>query len=254
MKKIYQFLKLVFLLSISQNVLADFNYKIDFQTRTKPQGTNLLATAQYDHMLWGQLDKTSPMYGYMRAGAKIGGSPTIAGFLQVAPIAPLIFEVSKGTTKRFMDSKEFNCSTYECKKSVDRTDYSARLVFGYKNFFGTTAINFRDIETDTSTKLSALELEYFTIASGSKHRMVTKSLVLGQKYSENLIFGLSYENSQIKKSLKRYEASVGFVRFNYYDINWMLGASHFSSNETNISGNGAIIGISKSFGDTLSLL
>ncbi len=254
MKKSIKVILVLSFIVLSTRVFADFNYKVDFQTRTKPAGTNLVATAQYDHMLWGQLDKANPMYGYMRAGARVGGSPTVAGFVQVAPIAPLIFEVSKGTTKRFMDSKEFNCTTYECKKSVDRTEYSARLVFGYKNFFGTTALSYRDIETDSNTKLTALELEYFTIASGAKHQMITKSFVLGQKYSEDLTFGLSYENSQIKKSLKRYEASVGFVRYKYYDINWTLGASHFSSNEANISGNGAVIGISKSFGETLSLL
>ncbi len=241
-------------LFFTQVVFADLNYKLDFNMRSQPFGTNIVGTAQYDHSLWGEVDKSKPLYGYARAGVKAGGSPTVAGFIQVAPIAPLILEVSKSKTYRFLDSKEFNCSTYECKKSVDRLDFTTRLVFGYKNFFGTTAINFRDVKTAAQPKLMALEFEYFSVPSGRTHSLVSKSLVLGQKYSETLTFGLLYEHSEIAKLLKRAEFSMGFVRAKYYDIDWLFGASHYSSNERDMEGNGIVIGVSKSFGETLGLM
>jgi hypothetical protein len=175
----------LFFLFISHSVLADLNYKLDFNMRSQPFGTNVVGTAQYDQRLWGEVDKSRPLYGYARAGVKAGGSPTVAGFLQVAPIAPLIFEVSKSKTYRFLDSKEFNCSTYECKKSVDRFDFSTRLVFGYKNFFGATAINFRDVKTAAQPKLMALEFEYFSVPSGRTHSLVSKNIVLGPKIFRN---------------------------------------------------------------------
>lgn len=78
-------------------------YKVDFNMRTQPFGTNIVGTAQYDQHLWGEVDKARSLYGYARAGVKAGGSPTAAGFIQVAPIAPLIFEVSKSKTYRFLE-------------------------------------------------------------------------------------------------------------------------------------------------------
>lgn len=100
----------------------------------------------------------------------------------------------------------------------------------------------------------ALEFEYFSAPSGQTHSLVSKSIVLGQKYSETLAFGLLYEHSEIAKLLKRSEFSMGFVRAKYYKMNWLVGASHYSSNERDMEGNGVVIGLSKSFGETLGLL
>jgi hypothetical protein len=243
----------IMLFALNFNVYSALNYKTDFSFRSKPQGINLVGTAQYDHLIWGEGIKENPLYGYWRAGAKIGGSPTLAGFLQVAPVAPLIFEISKSMTKRFLNSKEFNCATYECKKSINRLDFSTKIVFGYQNFFGMGSLNFRDIKTSSESKLMALELEYFSVLSGITHRYFSRSLMFGQKYSNDRSFGVAYENGQIKKINKHFENYLGFVKFNYNDLNWIIAASRFNTNEAGVSGNGLILGLSKTFGDSLSL-
>lgn len=235
------------------SALAETNYKLELSTRTKPKGTNFVAEAAYDHLLWGEQNKTKPLYGYARVGAKIGGSPTLAAFVQVAPIAPLIFEVSKSTTKRFLKSSEFNCDQYECIKTVDRIDLSARAVFGYKDFFGSTSFVYREIKTKSNIRSTALELEYFIIPSGTTESYRSHNILLGQKFGEDLAFGLAYEKGQIKNLNKRYENSVGFCKFLWKDVNWVAGAGHFGSTESGITGNGAFLSISKKFGETLSL-
>jgi hypothetical protein len=47
---------------------------------------------------------------------------------------------------------------------------------------------------------------------------------------------------------------MGFVRVKYYEMDWLIGASHYSSNERDMEGNGVVLGLSKSFGESLGLL
>ena len=115
---------------------AELNAKIDLSLRTKPLQYNGGLTGAYDGRLWGEVDRTKGLYGFYRVGARLGGSPTAAAFVQVAPIAPVIFEIQKGTTYRFIKTSATDCDTYECLHRIDRTDYSMRLGLLKRNGIG----------------------------------------------------------------------------------------------------------------------
>lgn len=245
----------LFLIILSPVTIASsVNYKLDGVFRTKPRATNAVAEAAYDHLIWGELDKKKPLYGYGRVGAKLGGSPGLAAFLQFAPIAPVIFEVQQSRTKRFLKSSEFNCAQVECLNTVKRLDYSIRLLGGYKDFFATALFLWRKIETPASSMPVMVELEYFTLSPKASHQFYSNSFIVGHNLSEDLSFGLAYEHADISKQNKEFENMVGFTRLKWKDIQWSVGAGRFRSNETNITGNGVFLSLSKKFGESLSLL
>ncbi len=237
---------------ISNYAMAQSHYSLELSSRTKPYGTNLLATAAADKLLWGKEDKSNPIYGYGSIGAQVGGSPTAAIFAKLAPIAPIIFEVQKSKTYRFIKSSEFDCSSNQCLSSVDRTDYSVKLLAGYKNLVGSFSALWRDVKSKETTKPTALELEYFSVPAGT-HRFIQTGAIVGYKTSNQQFFGFTLNNGYISNINKKFTNYYGLYHFEWKELNWLVGAGHYQTNEANISGNGALISISKNFGESLGL-
>ncbi len=239
-------------LAVSCLVKADFNYSIDAKARSLPTVGNLQFTANYDQLLWGEKKEDNPLYGYLRAGVKAGGSPTVAGFLQIAPIAPVIFEVQKGITQRFLKISGLACSDVECKGKIDRTDYSIKLLGAFKELIFVGNVIWREIRTESSTQLIGLEYEFFEVSPGMHHFLET-SWVLGYKLDPNQVVGLMGTNGEISEGNRRFSSLYGIYRFPYQDLNLAVGLGNYKSDQNDLNQLSTIFTATYQWGPRLSL-
>jgi hypothetical protein len=211
------------LMGLGSLAQAGTHYNFNAAFRTDPRANNLTATMAYDGLLRGEASPATPFYSYYRVGAKLGGSPTAAAFLQYAPVAPLIFEVQQSTTQRFMKSSisKVDCNLYECQGNVNRTDYIVKAIVAYQKVFLLQNLLWRNLKTADVNRPVFLEQENFIISPGTK----------------------SY-----------YEATttIGY-RLKYQGFNILLGAGDYRSDQPEMNSNAAVAAISYSFGESLSL-
>lgn len=232
--------------------LAQVNGKIDLSLRTKPLQYNGVGTVAYDGVLWGDVDKANPKYGFYRVGAKLGGSPTAAAFVQVAPIAPVVFEVQKGTTYRFIKTSATDCDTYECLHKVDRTDYSIRLGGAVKKFVLLMKFMLREIDAEEGNRPVYLELESFHVTPGY-HHYFESTITLGYKLDDTTTTGIIYNGGELSGGSQHFYSGYGFYsrKCGDYGVTGALG--YYDNAYDKFRGVSGLIIVSRAFGDTLAL-
>lgn len=251
MKTKFFFLIAASLFTVS-SALAEMNYSIDGRFRSKPSAFNAWGTVGYDGLLWGEYNREKPMYGYYRVGGRFGGSPNYAAFVQVAPIAPLVFEVQKGNTHRFMSINTIDCDLVECKGKVERTDYIVRLGAAYKDFvFGGGAM-WRELKTEDSTKAIGLELEMFTVSPGF-HRYFETNFVAGYKLANGHMVGATVINGVVSEGERKMSAAYGIYRLPWNDFTITGGLGSYKSDQPDQDGTSAILTFGRTWGERLSL-
>lgn len=243
----------------SVQTFAQLNGKIDLSLRTKPLQYNGVLTGAYDGHLWGEVDKTKGMYGFYRVGAKLGGSPTAALFLQFAPIAPVVFEIQKSSTYRFVKTGTTDCDKYECLKKIDRADYSVRIGGAFKNFMLMSKFTIRDIETEEGTKPVYLEWEAFHVSPGHYYRAFENLTMLGYKIDDIQSAGLMYIGGELTNTSAHFYSGYGYYnrKLEWATLTAALGYYENSQAPADVhskfQGVSALVLLSRTFGDTLSL-
>jgi hypothetical protein len=253
MKHFFSQLSLVLgLLASIQTAHAEYLFSAEASARTQPQASNLVGTLAYDGMLWGQKSAENPLYGYYRIGSRFGGSPSLSGFIQIAPLAPLIFEIQRGFTKRFTRPVNFDCNNFECFGKVDRTDYSIRLAAAYKSWVLLNTVMWRQIETESASQQIYLELENLTMTPGSQQFFETTS-ILCYRLSEEQMLGLLYNSGVLTERNQRFEAAYGIYRQKWNDFHFTAGAGQYRSYFSNLNGFSLVFAINRTWGEGLSL-
>ena len=232
--------------------MAEVGSNINAAFRTDPRAKNLTATIFYDYLLHGTPSKETPFYGYARAGAVVGGSPTIAAFLQVAPVAPVVFEVQKSRTIRFDGADRFDCQTYECQGVIDRLDYKIRAAVAYNDFFFAPGFMWREIQTNGDYRPVYIEQEVFVVTPGF-HRLQEGSAVLGYSISDHQQAGVIYTENEISENHFRSRTTSVFYRFPVQDLKITVGLSHFKYEQLNREGPAAFLTLDLDYGQKLSL-
>ncbi len=243
---------ILLILLLSSVVFAEVGTNINAAVRTDPRAKNLTATIFYDYLLHGRPSKETPFYGYARAGATIGGSPTLGAFLQVAPVAPLIFEIQKSRTIRFDNADRFDCETNECQGVIDRVDYIIRGVVGFKDFFFSPSYMWREIQTNGEYRPVYIEQEVFMVSPGF-HRFQEASAILGYTISEARQTGLIYTENVISENRSRSRTTSAFYRFPISEFKVTIGVSHYKYEQLNREGPAAFLTLDLDFGQKLSL-
>lgn len=251
-KNIYSKILIAGSLLFTFNVRAADHYSFDARARSAPTIGNVQATANYDQMLWGEKTPDNPLYSYLRVGARGGGSPTYAGFLQIAPIAPVIFEVQKGITHRFLKISGFNCSEIECKGKMDRTDYSVRLLAAVKDFVIMAHFMWREIRTETIATIVGLEYEFFEVTPGF-HRFMESTWTLGYKLSSGNMVGVVSTQGEISEGNRRSQSIHAIYRFPYQDFSLVAGIGNYKSDQNDLNQMSAIFSATYQWGERLSL-
>lgn len=231
---------------------SEVNFSLKGSYRSDPAGQNVQATAAYEGLLWGEVDKEMPLYGYYRLGASAGGTPTAAAFVEVAPVAPLIFKLQQASTYRFLESSVFDCKSRYCFGVVDRTDMSVTALGGYGDILGMVSYVWRDIRTPRGFGPVAAELEYFSVSEG-RHNYGEWNVAVGYMVSEEITAGLQYTSGRISDGDKEFSSLYGVCQWPWLNLDWTAGVGRFSSDEPGITGNGVVLTIGKKFGETLSL-
>lgn len=240
------------ILLFSINSFAQLNYKYVFQFRSVPGAKNFLATAAYDGLLWGNMDKQKPLYGYYKLGVTLGGSPTAAVFAEVAPIAPVIFKLQRSTTYRYLPSQVFDCENVYCYGVLDRTDFSVSMVAGYSNVVGLFSYLWRDLRLPTSSNSVLAEQELVAATGGNQHYN-EMSLTLGYLLESKNIVGLHYTAGEFSEANHRSSSLYGVYRCKWRDWELTTGIGSYQSDQDYVGGNGVIFSIGKKIGDSLSL-
>lgn len=239
--------------------LAGLNGQLKLNYRNKPAGQNLLATAAYDGLLWGTPDTEMPLYGFYRAGLVAGGTPTAAAFVEVAPVAPLVFRLQKGSTYRYLESSVFECAREYCFGVADRTDLSVTAVGAYGRVLGLVSYLWRDLRLPESSNPVVAEQEYFTARAG-RHNYGEWTVALGYKLVDNGRgaeiadrLGLQYTAGEISEGHRRMNSVYAVYQWSWQGLNLTAGAGHFDTDQPGVSGEGLILAIGKNFGESLSL-
>ncbi|MEK6628376.1 MAG: hypothetical protein AABY53_07100 [Bdellovibrionota bacterium] len=242
----------VFVFLFCFNSHAQINYKLSGQYRSTPAANNFLGTVAYDGLLWGNVDKQKPLYGFYKVGLVLGGSPTAAAFVEVAPIAPVIFKLQKSSTYRFTKSSTFDCANVYCFGVMDRTDFSVTAGAAYNNIVGLVSYLWRDIRTPSSTNLVVAEQELFTLVPG-RHYYNEMSITAGYLFEDKKMLGAAYSAGEISDGRRRSNSVYGFYRWRWNDLDLTAGAGSYQTDQSFVGGNGVIFAIGKKFGESLSL-
>jgi hypothetical protein len=237
---------------ISSLVFGEVSYQLEARGRSKPFSGNILATAAFDQLLWGQASHEDPFYGYLRLGLRGGGSPTYSGFLQIAPIAPLIFEIQKSTTFRFTKISTFDCDLIDCSGRIDRTDYTIRAVGALDQFVFFGMLIWRDIQTGTANKNIGLEIENFEVTPGF-HHYLESTLSLGYRLENKHTPGLVITNGVLSEGERKLTSFYFIDRFNLNEYSITLGAGSYHSDQKDQNGLSFLFSISYNWGEKLSL-
>lgn len=240
---------LLFFLSVAK---SEIHYSAKFELRTDPRAMNVTATVASDHLLRGQQSKEKPFYSYGRLGLVAGGSPTLGAFIDYAPIAPLIFSVQKSFTHRFQDSSRFDCENYQCKKNVDRTDYSVRGIVAYGKFFFTQNYIWREMKTDADMRPVYLEQEHAVVTSGF-HRFTEATSILGFEISKEQIIGVLYTADWLSEGRFRSHTASVFFRQKWGDFSLTFGLNEYKYEQFDIQGPAGFLTVNFNQGQKLSL-
>lgn len=241
-----------FALLFCVNSYAQINYKLSAQYRSTPSATNFLGSVAFDGLLWGNVDKQKPLYGYYKLGFTLGGSPTAAAFVEVAPIAPVVFKLQKSSTYRFTKSAVFDCTAVYCFGVLDRTDFSMTAGAAYKNIVGLVSYLWRDIRAPSSENLVVAEQELFTLTPGY-HYYNEVSITGGYLFEDKTFLGVHYAAGEISEGRRRSSSVYGIYRWQWNELDLTAGAGSYQTDQAYVSGNGVIFAIGKKFGESLSL-
>ncbi len=231
---------------------AQMNYDLKAGYRSTPAGNNIAATAQYDSLLWGAADKEKPWYGYYSVGFTLGGAPTAAAFVQVAPIAPLIFELQKSATYRFSNSAVFDCDRIYCFGVSDRTEASATILGGYGNIVGFITTLWKNIRLPDSSNPVLSELEYFAATPG-EHFYNETTAALAYRLDEEKSAGIVYSSGRFSEGDRKTNSAYGVFRWKWQELDLTGGLGQYNSDQPGIGGTSFIFAIGKKFGECLSL-
>ncbi len=243
---------IIVILAFASFAKAEINSSIYIGARTKPSGTNLIAEGAYDGLLWGAFQKDNPLYGYYRAGLRGGGSPTAEAFIQISPIAPLVFEVQKGSTSRFFSTSNFDCEKYQCQGTVERTEYSVKLGAGYQNIVFLGGLLWRDLKTPVETKKVFIELENFIVLPGN-HRYLENYALLGYKLPNDRLAAIVYSAGEVSAGDQRSSSLYGVYRMKWQQNALSSAIGYYVSDHEHLTGPSAVFSLTRNFGESLSL-
>ena len=237
---------------LSFSAVAEVNSNFKFQFRSKPGATNVLGVLAYDELLWGKFSKDTPLYGYYKLGAVAGGSPTLGAFIEVAPIAPLVFRYQKSITYRFLKSSSFDCATEYCFGAFERNDFSVQLAAGYGRMIGFASYLWRNVNAPDSSNPVVAEQELFTISSGA-HSYNEAGLTMGYLLRDSSVVGLNFTSAEISEGSRRSRSIYGIYHWKWNGFDLTAGAGRYDTDQPEVSGSGVLFIIGKKFGESLSL-
>ncbi len=242
--------------SWNQQAFAEDFFLVEASARSQPQATNLVGTLAHDGLLWREQGKekvpASPLFGYYRLGTRFGGSPSLAGFLQIAPIAPVVFEIQRGFTQRFSRPAGFDCDQVQCFGQIQRTDYSLRLAAAYENFILIESLLWRELETEANSQKIFIELENM-LASPGVRRFFQNTSLLAYRLPEDRLLGFRLDSGILINESQNFNAAYLVYRQPWQEFQISFGAGQFRASNSNLDGFSLILSMSRKWGDSLSL-
>lgn len=241
-----------FALAYSLNSHSQINYNLKAMYRSTPAATNIVGTLIYEKLLWGEVNKKKPLYGYYKLGAVLGGSPTVGAFVEFSPIAPVTLKYQKSITYRFTKSSVFDCEKAYCFGVLDRNDILMSLAAGYDRVVGVASYLWRDIKAPESSNLVMSEQELFLTTPGS-HFYNEVSLTAGYLFENKNVLGVHYTAGEISDQNRRSHSLYGIYHWKWNEIDLTVGAGRYDTDQADVAGSGVFFVIGKQFGERLSL-
>lgn len=239
-------------LFLGLRAIGEVNSSFKFQYRSKPGAMNVSANVAYDDLLWGKFSKETPLYGYYKIGALAGGSPTLGAYIEVAPIAPLVFKYQKSMTYRFLKSSSFGCDTSYCYGTMERSDFSVQLAAGYGRVIGVASVLWRNLTVPESSNPVVAEQELFTLSSG-EHSYNETGLTMGYLMRDSSVVGITYSSAVLSEGNRHSSSIYGIYHWKWNGFDVTAGAGRYNTDQPDVSATGVLFVIGKKFGESLSL-
>lgn len=241
---------IIFLISFVAQAELQQKYSISY--RTTPAGLNPMASLSYDSLLWGDGNKQNPLFGFYKFGIQLAGAPTANVFVELAPIAPLVFSVNKSLSYRFLNSSVFDCNRFYCFGSIDRTDYLIKAAAKFNNIAFVGSYMWRELSTPDSSKPIMLELENFSVLNGN-HKYNEFVFFTGYQRPTDDMLGVLYINGKLPDLSLASNSVYAVYHWKHNELSYTVGLGNYSTDQANVGGTSMIFSIGKTIGESLSL-
>jgi hypothetical protein len=169
-------------------------------------------------IIWGDEKSGTPMYGYIRLAAKF----TTAGILnrgelrlEAYPVSFAGIVANASVTDRGQEPLRFeklDCSKVSCRGVLSRIGISTDISFAIGNIFILPNVKFEKLHADTRMESFADE-ESNLRANSKTDNLVTSSLYVGHRITQNFAMGVYYKHQQMLGSDDNNDELAMFLQY-----------------------------------------
>lgn len=234
------FFSIMFLLN---NVWADFDLQGNVNARSWP---NLSGAAGidigYNFDIWGEINKTNPLYGFMRLEAGFDSSIVVNSADYRFTFYPISFiGLGAGRSElnsNFEEFEYFDCSKVRCSGNLDKDYLFGKMIIAYSNlvasaFYRESRNSYDDSEGEN---LPVGEYGSVNIVNPGDERSVLQSYFLGYVSGDNS-YGLFSEKLEYLKSEQTSELNAVVYRekSESYQYTYGVGSQHSSVEKAQVT-------------------
>lgn len=225
-----------FLLLISTNAFSQFDLSANVNARSWPSLSGATGIdLGYNMDLWGEINKTNPMYGLLRFEASADSSIVVNSTdyrVSLYPISFLAFGAGRSELKSSYDEFDYyDCSEVRCEGNLDKDYVFGKAILAYSNFVG--SVFYRESRNSyndpENTGLPVGEYSSVNIVNPGDEKSVLRSYFLGY-ITGNDSYGFFSERLEFLKSEQ--SSSLNALVYRTNSQNWQytygLGSQHSS--------------------------
>lgn len=228
-------MKLIFILLFPLLSVAKTDLSVSVQGRSYPSlSASALVDAGYSVNLWGEPNKSNPLFGLIRTNIKASSSIVVNDYDTSVSFYPISF-IGFGAGQKKMKSNYnefsyYDCEEVRCKGDLTK-DYSfGKIAFGYSYLVSSFYYSeFRNQYSDEKNeKKPVAEYEEVILANPDYDKSIKRSYLLGLKVDDTVI-AFASDNSEYIESEQYYKMNLLIYRKTNESFNYTFGIGGFES-------------------------
>lgn len=231
-----KYLLIVFLF-ISTNLFAQFDLNLGASGRSYPSiGGDLSASLGYNFVLWGEGNKSNPLYGLIRPAIDLSSSAVINSYTTKIEFFPIsFFGIVAGKESTISNYKKFtyyDCDNVRCEGNIDRDFLTFKLALAYGPLVAMGSIsNVKNTYSFDSQNPNTpvAEFRYATVVNPKEEEQYRSNYLIGFKTGIHT-FGFATMYSLFHKSNQYYKTNFAIYKSQYKeDASYVIGAGGLES-------------------------
>ncbi len=201
---------LLFLFSL--NAIAGFDLSLGTSFRSYPAiGAEINAEAGFNQLLWGEVDKEKPFYGFIRPALSLSSSVVVNNYdarIEFNPISFVSFVRGyKHVTSKFDEFSFYECRKVRCTGDMKRDYSKLKFALGSHGLLTVVELGMYNNEYTGSTDEQVAEFRFATLADSQSDSMYHSRYVLGLKHDTGL-YGLMADHTLLNGSGDTYNMDL----------------------------------------------